>query len=777
MPTEPGLLPSGNDPVASQLRPLLARQLGKLRSRYLLFGIAKACLWVAALVALFFVLDRWLQLPTPIRMLHVLATVATLAYAIVHFVRYPLSKQFTEIDLALWLEHTYPQLHQRLVSAVQLHNVDEPSLRNQSRAMIDQLWQDTAARTSELKLDALFDNRALTRVAALAALLCATLAIGAMVAPESARIFALRHLGFQVDYPRDTTLIVELPPAGPDMQREDRDGVTEIILPAGADLHVSVLAMGSVPKEVSLQVSPLRSDKAGSDEAGPSRNVPMTPRPGDRFRHVFRRLSGSIEFHAEGGDDDRGDRRVIVRTVRPAQVASLLANVTPPAYTGIDKLEQVGGAIEALVGSQVELTVLATAPVRQATMVFLEDGRRLELSPTVINDDGGAATAFRAAFQMTGSDRYQIELLADNGLRNPNPGTYPISALQDYAPVARWLLPEDDTLALLPTALLCLRLEARDDFGLTSVDLTIERSGQALRTKQLLVADGKRPLTLLPTELFEVQELLGAETTGDGLFVAVTLNDNKLPEAGTASLPRRIVQIVDAPELAALIAKAFRRLREEVTQADSIQSDRLTRLDDLLTRQTAAAVSEAEVAQILTGIEVGQGRIATTVSRTHRGLMRAFDQHLWNRLETSQHAAEVIELYREHSARLTEPIALDPSFYRELSSRRKAGTLGAMETTLDPILSMIDLTDQLVQNDIPEVAQLLAKAQVARGPSDRQPLLAAAQQRQQHIDAVLKQLLLRLEEWNDYQDLVQEVRALRDRQRDLQNRTEQVKGK
>ena len=131
MPTEPGLLPSGNDPVASQLRPLLARQLGKLRSRYLLFGIAKACLWVAALVALFFVLDRWLQLPTPIRMLHVLATVATLAYAIVHFVRYPLSKQFTEIDLALWLEHTYPQLHQRLVSAVQLHNVDEPSLRNQ----------------------------------------------------------------------------------------------------------------------------------------------------------------------------------------------------------------------------------------------------------------------------------------------------------------------------------------------------------------------------------------------------------------------------------------------------------------------------------------------------------------------------------------------------------------------------------------------------------------------------------------------------------------------
>tara|TARA_R110002096_G_scaffold161998_13_gene329060 strand:- start:2482 stop:2784 length:303 start_codon:yes stop_codon:yes gene_type:complete len=100
-----------------------------------------------------------------------------------------------------------------------------------------------------------------------------------------------------------------------------------------------------------------------------------------------------------------------------------------------------------------------------------------------------------------------------------------------------------------------------------------------------------------------------------------------------------------------------------------------------------------------------------------------------------------------------------------------------MEATLDPILQMIDMTDQLAQNDVPGVQSLLAKAQVARGDQDRMPLLVQAQAHQQHIEEVLKQLLLRLEEWNDYQDLVQEVRALRDRQRDLQNRTEQVRGK
>ena len=122
-------------------------------------------------------------------------------------------------------------------------------------------------------------------------------------------------------------------------------------------------------------------------------------------------------------------------------------------------------------------------------------------------------------------------------------------------------------------------------------------------------------------------------------------------------------------------------------------------------------------------------------------------------------------------------MALDPTFYRDLLARRKAGTLGAMEATLDPILSMFELTDRVAEVDGPELARLLAEAQVARGEADRAPLLAAARSKQQRIEEVLKQLLLRLEEWNDYQDLVQEVRALRDRQRDLQNRTEEARGK
>jgi hypothetical protein len=555
------------------------------------------------------------------------------------------------------------------------------------------------------------------------------------------------------------------------MQRTDDGGTTQLVLPAGADLHVSVLALGTVPDEVFLEVGPLR--EAGED-GPPSRSLAMTPRPGDRFRYVFRRLSGSFEFHARGGDDDRGDRLVTVRTVHPPQVAALRATIKPPAYTGIESTVQSGGAIEALAGSEVSLSLSTTSAVDRATMVFLESGRRIEMVPSTLQDDSGTATVHRCEFTIESSDRYQVELLAAAGLRNPNPGTYPISALADYAPVGRWLLPDDESLLLLPQALLCARLELRDDFGLQAAQLSVERSGTRTLERSLLPQSPAPTTAAVVTEFLEVRELLGPDTTAnDSLVLQFSLRDNRQPTPNPTELPARIVQIVDSAQLIAAIGKSFRTLREEVGQAFEIQADRRGRLQDLLARE---GVPPGEFAQALTGIEVGQGRVVTACERVHRGLMRAFDVHLWNRLDPSQAAAQVIDLYREHSRSLREPVALDPAFYRDLQQRRRAGTLGAMETTLDPILAMIGLCDRLATTAGPEAARLLAEAQVAGSAASQAQTLAQASRVQAEIEQALQQLLLRLEEWNDYQDLIQETRALRDRQLDLRGRTEELRG-
>lgn len=775
--------PTSADPVAAVLRPLLARQLRALRTRYLRHGAALVLAAVAAAVLLFFGLDRWLDLPVPIRLLHTTVVVALFGFGFVRFVRYPLQKRLDDLDVAVWFERSFPDLHQRVVTAVQLHGTDGDALRNQSRPMIEQMVADTAAAVQALPLERMFDPRPERRVFAGAATGVALLLGGALLAPATAKAFLLRHLGLAADYPRATSLFLELPPAGADLQVTQRGDEIELVLPAGADLHVGVRVEGTVPKEVLLDVAPLRDNQRGD-----VRSVTMSPRPGDRFRHSFRRLAGSFTFHARGGDDPDGDLQVTVRTVHPPQVANLRASITPPAYTGAPKQETNGGAIEALIGSDVELVVAATAAVKTATLVFLESGKRLPLVADAPQDDSGVRLQHRVRFPVEASDRYQIELLGENGLRNPNPGTYPLAALQDYAPVGRWLLPEDEGLSLLPTALLCLRLEGRDDFGLAAVDLVVEHDGARSAPRSLLppvpappagadpAAAAVPPVTaVVRTELLEMRDLLaGAAAAENGLVLQVALRDNKQPQAGVSELPRRIVQVVDPEQLAAVVGRLFRNLREEASTALDVQVDRRARLEEL--DGDGAAIGTAAL-QSLTGIEVGQGRVQSNGERLHRGLMRAFDLHLWNRLEPSQHAATVVDLYRAHSAQLTEPLALDPAFYRGLVQKRAAGELGAMERSLDPILAMIDAADRLVGEDGPAVARALAELQVAQAGAEWQAARQRAIAGQQRCEARLKLLLERLEEWNDYQDLVQEVRGLRDRQRDVQNRTEEARGK
>ncbi|MBX3463343.1 MAG: hypothetical protein KF830_09240 [Planctomycetes bacterium] len=767
--TRPETAPRDADLVAATLRPLLAEQLRRLRRRYVGHGLAAAVAAPCAAVLLFFALDHSLRLPAPIRLFHAAVVVLLAAAAAWRFLRYPLQRRFSDVDLAGWVERTFPDLHQRLVSALQLHALAGPDLRNQSRAMIDQLVQETATAARALPFDRLFDDRRLHRLGGAAAGLALLLAGGAALAPATAFAFLLRHLGIDADYPRKTHLTIELPPAGPELQRQDGPGVVELLLPAGADLHVSVLAAGVVPKDVYLDVTPDRED---GDESQAARSILMAPRPGDRFRHVFRRIAGAFRFHARGGDDERGDRLVVVRTLHPPQVATLQATVQAPAYTGAAAVVQTGGAIEALVGSDVALSLTTTAPVRQATMVFLESGRRLELQPSTLHDDSAAALAYQGRFVLETSDRYQIELLADNGLRNPNPGTYPIAALQDYAPVGRWLLPDDEALLLLPQALLCVRVEARDDFGLAAIDLAVERGGDRVRDDALL--GDAAALTAVRTGFYEVRELLGGPTAaGDGLLLQLALRDGRQPEPNRTELPRRTVQVVDEPQLSAAIGRAFRVLREDAAQALDVQRDRRLRLQDLLAREAGAS----DAPQVLTAIEIGQSRVAAACGRLHTGLMRAFDLHLWNRLEPSPHAAAVVDLYRQRSQTLQEPLGLDPAFYRDLLQRRRAGSLGAMETTLDPILAMVGIADGLAGTAAPELQRLLTEAQVARNAADQGRILAQAAAVQQRLENGLQQLVLQLEEWNDYQDLVQETRALRDRQRDVQGRTEEARSK
>ncbi|GAB4140985.1 MAG: hypothetical protein Fur0037_07680 [Planctomycetota bacterium] len=755
----------GAHPFGGELDALLRAQLRALRRRALAHGLGAVLAVGVSAVLLAFLLDHWLRLPLAVRTLHSLLVATAVVGSAVVWIRRPLALRLRTVDMAVLLERRFPHLRQRLVSALQLGG--ESDLRNQSRAMIDALLAETREALAGIRVEDLFTARPVAWTWTAACGLCAVLAAGALLGPETAKAFVLRHLGSSASYPRATTLILELPPEGPELRREDSGSRSVLTLPLGSDLHVSVLAKGAIPDEVFLDVSP---------RDGPSTSIGMTRRGGARFRHVFHPVRGDFEFHARGGDDEEGDRLVSVRTIRPPAVAQIRAIVEPPPYTKEPRQVQVGGAIEGLAGSRVEILVTPTGAARTATISFLESNRSIEMAPTTIEDDSGKVSAFSVPFMLDESDRYEVLLLGDAGLRSPNPGTYPVTVVPDYAPVGRWLQPDDQAPPLLlPEGLLFVRIEMRDDHGLSGAVWTAESQGGKLSFPLLQQpAPAAEPARrLLAVDLRPVAELLGGAPRGAGtLSLGAVLTDNRQPSPSVTELPRRSIQIVDGAQLAVAIARAFRSMREQVERGLELQRDYRGRLEDV----AESSPPESEYRQALTAGEVGQGRLRSLAQEVRRGLMRAFDVHVWNLLEKAPAAAAIPQLYatwfREHQ----DGAAFSPAFYRDLMSRRRAGTLGAMESVLDPILAMIEISDGLAE-DLPDrCLRALQEAQVAPDARARDARVAEAVALQAKIEGEFERLLQRLDEWNDYQDLIQETRALRDRQKDVQERTRNARG-
>jgi hypothetical protein len=151
-------------------------------------------------------------------------------------------------------------------------------------------------------------------------------------------------------------------------------------------------------------------------------------------------------------------------------------------------------------------------------------------------------------------------------------------------------------------------------------------------------------------------------------------------------------------------------------------------------------------------------------------LTRAFDFHLFNRLDPANTAKKVEALYRSFYA--TDPRAQRflPEFYQDLMDRRTDGRLGAMEI-LDPILQMTVAAGQIATELAPKTLGLMATARVAASTADAKEALQEAALGQSAIIRVLQELLTRLHDWNEFQDLIDNTRSLRDRQRDLRART------
>ena len=141
-------------PLAERMAPVtarLSRLRGAIRSLFALDGISRLFLALCAYVIVTFLLDWSLILPAAVRLFLLIVGLAGFGVLAYKRLFYPMGVKITDDDLALFVERHFPELNDRLISAIQLTRepVDETGTL-QSPELVEALVNDAEQATSQI---------------------------------------------------------------------------------------------------------------------------------------------------------------------------------------------------------------------------------------------------------------------------------------------------------------------------------------------------------------------------------------------------------------------------------------------------------------------------------------------------------------------------------------------------------------------------------------------------------------------------------------------------
>ncbi|MFN8854046.1 MAG: hypothetical protein ACK50P_00650 [Planctomycetaceae bacterium] len=322
---------------SSGLRQEVLQVLNELRSRIRRYVFLEGLALVLCTVGLAFwislLFDYLFEMPQGLRrVLMVLAATATAA-AFLWYVFLRVIRSLRHRSLALVLERRFPELNERLITAVELaENPDAgPPL---TQAMLGETVREARGVLERLNLGDVFNRAPLWRAFAVAAGLGVSIAGFRWACGEVFDTWFRRNLLFADDYYRRETDLKILVLADPgERPVEFRNGVYKH--PRGADLALAVESVppSVVPREVQYQYRALEASAAGDG---------FMTKVGDRlFRQKLSGLKDTIELRIRGGDF-RTRQPLLVEVVDPPQIDGIALQALYPTYTGTNELDTDG---------------------------------------------------------------------------------------------------------------------------------------------------------------------------------------------------------------------------------------------------------------------------------------------------------------------------------------------------------------------------------------------------------------------------------------------------
>lgn len=757
----------------------------RVRTLYAMNGLCRLAILIALIVVSTYVLDRLLGLPRSVRMLMFFIAVSAILLEGARKFLYPMRKVLRSEDLAVTVEKRFPELGNQLVSSIQFaKSIDSPEF-NDSKAMAVRTIEDTLEKVKNLRFARALTPGGVYRVAGIAAVCVVAVTTYASLNPEYSATWFRRIVALEdVQWPRQTFLQVVLPRQGHNLfvtQEEDRDIVS---IAAGEDLIIRVKANGRVPRSVNLTYDVVSSDADSSRKVETRVMSKVGPRD---FQYTFLGVTDSFEFFARGGDDQAGEPVYKVRVLPPPRVDSLALDCEYPPYTGRAPERVEGGSVEAPVGTRINLTLTANLDIDRAFLSHdTQEGRALQRVDS---------RTFTGTIQVDGNQTFAFLLHGTNGLKNTRPMRLRVRALPDLPPSLQVFGVAGYDFDATPEAALPIRVISTDDYGIADVRITARMGLDGEPVPVPLGADahipadaadatatGEFPVTtkVLTVALLDLPALqtsgafADALEPGDVLFYQVAAIDTHTDPDG-APLPQKKetqpfrVQIVQRSELERKLndwqAQIKLKLHKMISTQESIRTELLefAEVDDGEDRLIASD------AQSVLDAEIDQNRISNDANQVGREFRQIFNTYLYNRIENSPLTAKLIANLQDSARRFEQS---EVERYRGIFERVSAGERQKSDI-LGKQLTMIQLALEISEDLSPSTTQHLAAARKADNGAERRRLIDVAIAKEQEILDKLEVLIRKMQEWEDFQEVLQETKDLIDLQKAVRKRTMQ----
>jgi hypothetical protein len=762
--------------MASPLTTRLVDLRAGLRARWLAAGVLRVLAELLGFLALQFCLDRFLFLPASARRVVVVVAGGLLLWRLFLLVVKPMRHRVGTMDVALAVERRHRELDGGLASVVEFDARGADLPPDVSPTLLEMWRRDVEARGSQIAFSDVFDPRLLRRLAAVNGVALALAAAFVVLRPEESGIFAQRLLGSDVDWPRRTHLELDVDAAAASAHlRVERDAAgkaTRVVVARGASLPIVVRAKGAVPEEVLLVVR--EKGRAGSEEVRMAVREGSKSEFGYRFGHAVR----AMELNAEGGDDPGRESPLAVEVLPSPGVEKLVAAITPPAYTRRPPTREERQDFAVPAGTRLDLEITTTGDVTEGTLTLHSDpgtARPLER-------DAQDPKKWRASLVAEDSGTFNLHLTGKSGFKNLQNLDYPLTVLADRKPSIDVARPSVSDLEVTANGVVPFRLLVDDDYGVTKLGLAFTRMGEkeprrlALQGEgsdrpDLLVSVGEPSVVDARLDLHEFKFEKGAVAEGDTITYVATAQDDREQPVGTkapneTTTTSRRIDVVSEGEKTRKLADRQQRVKQNVAAAKKSQEERLKGLQSLLTENGDGALQPKE----LTALEVEQGRVVTSARQISRELCDVTQEFVLNRLDHSPIADRVVGflLTRLEASHAGPAFDFDP--FVQLTAAQKKGEFGELHQ-LANVVAMLDLGVEASETHAQRALEQLRAARVSGASGDRANSLRNAEDAEKKVVETYALLLQKMEEWEDYQEILDLWRTLVQDQREINVRS------